>query len=234
MNDTASPWLTSGNTGFHPQLLPDHSEFWYIPAALFVSFTLLVILRVFDGRRMNRLLGGFFRIASLGLLYREESMLLGRPALFLLINYLLNATLFVALSYNYIRNISIAVFLQIAGLLIAIYLIKLISTRVIGSIFGWKEQANEYIYAILLSNKVLGIVLFPITLLLAFSHQIPEEWLIYAGLTFWAIFLIYRVLRSTMVVLSAQGVSLYYLFIYLCTLEIIPFVVLMKLFIGNF
>lgn len=234
MKDTASPWLTPGNTGFHPQLLPDPSEYWYIPAALFISFTLLVILRVFDGRRMNRLLGGFFRVASLGLLYREESMLLGRPALFLLINFLLNATLFITLSYDYVEHINIALFLQIAGMIVAIYLVKLIATRLIGSVFGWKDQASEYIYAILLSNKVLGIVLFPITLLLAFSHQIPDEWLIYTGLTFWGIFLIYRVLRSAMVVLSAPGVSLYYLFIYLCTLEIIPFVVLMKLFVGNF
>jgi hypothetical protein len=46
--------------------------------------------------------------------------------------------------------------------------------------------------------------------------------------------LAYRVLRLIQIGFSATGASIFYLFLYLCTLEILPFIVLIKLFMYHF
>ncbi|MGL5891432.1 MAG: hypothetical protein ACRC3B_16195, partial [Bacteroidia bacterium] len=73
----------------------------WIPVFLFLAFAALVVLRVFDGRRMAQLAGGFFRASSVGMLYREENALTGRASLLLLINFLITTPLFLWQAMGY-------------------------------------------------------------------------------------------------------------------------------------
>lgn len=71
-------------------------------------------------------------------------------------------------------------------------------------------------------------MLFPVVIALAFAVQLDAQWLVVTGLCLWGIMLIYRILRGVLIGISTGGVSIFNLFIYLCTLEILPFVLITK------
>jgi hypothetical protein len=121
----------------------------------------------------------------------------------------------------------------LVALLAIMYMVKISTTRFIGYAVDKQELTTEYNYNVLLFNKILGLLLFPITTLLAFAHSIPSNWLIFAGFGLWGIMLIYRIIRGIIIGVVEPGVSVYYLFVYLCTLEILPIVVLLKVFVGT-
>ncbi|MCU0436051.1 MAG: DUF4271 domain-containing protein [Bacteroidia bacterium] len=220
--------------GFHPEPVADIAGNYWVSLFLFGAFAALVVLRVFDGRRLTQLAGGFFRASSVSMLYREENALTGRASLLLIINFLLVAPLFVwqVLGYFNLPQEGVLQYGYLALGFVLLYLLKVGVTRFMGLVFDQKEAALEYTYNILLFNKTLGLLLFPVTVLIAFAREIPSVWLIGAGLAFWGIILVYRLFRGILIGLSTSGFSGIYIFLYLCTLEILPFVVILKQFAG--
>ncbi|MDQ3112319.1 MAG: DUF4271 domain-containing protein [Bacteroidota bacterium] len=221
---------------FNPSPLATPEGNWWGAALLFFSFTLIVILRVFDYRKLALLFNGFFRASSVSVMYREEYSLTSRISLLLLVNYLLVFPLFIWQVMGHFGAVreGLSGFAMISGLIFCAYFVKIISTRMLGNIFEVKEASSEYVYNILLFNKTTGLILFPVCLLLAYARQIPPEILIWSGIVSWCLILVYRLLRVVLIGLSNSSVSFFYIILYLCTLEIIPFVVILKVFVGTF
>lgn len=218
--------------GFHPEPVADLTGSSWVSFFLFAAFSALVVLRVFDGRRLTQLAGGFFRASSVSMLYREENALTGRASLLLILNFLLVTPLFVwqTIGYFNLPQEGMQQYGILALAFVVLYLLKAAVTRFMGFVFDKKEAALEYTYNILLFNKTLGLLLFPVTVLLAFAREIPPLWLIGTGLGMWGIILVYRLFRGILIGVSTSGFSLVYIFLYLCTLEILPFFVILKQF----
>lgn len=221
---------------FSPSPLATSEGNWWGAAILFFSFTLIVILRVFDYRKLALLFNGFFRASSVSAMYREEYSITSRISLLLLVNYLLVFPLFIwqVMGHFGAARDGLSGFSVISGIILCAYLVKIIATRMLGNIFEVKEASSEYVYNILLFNKTIGLVLFPVCLLLAYARQIPAEILIWGGIVSWCLILVYRLLRVILIGVSNSSVSFFYIILYLCTLEIIPFVVILKVFVGTF
>jgi len=229
----AEHWLSDSVSVFQPKLAPVPVGGTWIHALMFVCFTMLVLLRVFDFRRLVLLMQGFVRASSVSQTYREESALTSRVSVFLLLNFLLMGALFIwqtlgVLFHNYPAPSAV---LWIALGILAVYVVKIAGVRMLGFIFEMRESAREYIYNIILFNKTIGLFLFPVTLCLAYARQLPPMWLIVTGLSVWGLILLYRFVRLSWIGLSVRGVSFLYIILYLCTLEILPFVVIIKVLI---
>lgn len=227
----------AGMPEIRPQPRPESTDYW-IPGTLLLSFVLIVYLRVFDWRRFSQLLGGFLRMASVSQFYREEFSLTNRVSFLLMVNFLLTGALFLFQTMTFFSGSAggggVIIFGLMAAALLVIYFVKLVALRMAGVIFQVKELATEYGYNVLLFNKTLGLVLFPVAALLAFAVQIRADWLVWIGLVAWSIVLIYRILRGVLLAMQVSGISAINLFLYLCTLEILPFIVLTKVFSSNF
>ncbi len=221
---------------FNPAPLATLEGNWWGATILFFSFTLIVILRVFDFRKLSLLFSGFARASAVGAIYREEYAITSRISLLLLLNYLLIFPLFIwqVLGYFEAPRDGLAGFAFISALILLVYFIKIITTKILGNIFQIKQASTEYVNNILLFNKTIGLLLFPICLLLAFARQIPPEILIWTGIVSWALILIYRLLRVILIGMANSSVSFLFIILYLCTLEILPFVVILKVFVGTF
>lgn len=221
---------------FNPTPLATAEGNWWGTAILFFSFTLIVILRVFDYRKLALLFNGFFRASSVSAMYREEYSLTSRISLLLLVNYLLVFPLFIWQVMGHFGAVreGLTGFTMISVIILCVYLVKIIATRILGNIFEVKEASSEYVYNILLFNKTIGLILFPVCLLLAYARQIPPEILVWTGIVSWCLILVYRLLRVILIGFSNSSVSFFYIILYLCTLEIIPFIVILKVFVGTF
>lgn len=122
-----------------------------------------------------------------------------------------------------------AVFFFLALLLVinGYFFTKILLYRMAGTIVMLKDQTDETVFNIRLYYKALGICLLPVATVHAVIVQTNS-------VTVWImailIFVMYlsTALRSIYVG-SKKGISIFYLILYLCTLEILPLLLIFKL-----
>jgi hypothetical protein len=114
-----------------------------------------------------------------------------------------------------------------------LYLGKFICLQLMGYIFNVRELVNTYIFVVFMINKVLGILLLPFVLMLAFSKPVFYSVAIGAGAILTLLLFLYRYLFTLTSVRSKLHISSFHFFLYLCAFEILPLLILYK-FIVQF
>jgi len=131
---------------------------------------------------------------------------------------------------------STGITLIIGFALVILYGIKGLLLKILGFIFQERDYSQEYVHNMHLYNRVLGLFMFPIIISLAFVKRslISHETLIYIGSTVILGMFFLRILRGIQISIRSN-ISILYMFLYFCILEILPIVVLVKagIIIGN-
>lgn len=228
--------LTPGN--LRPEPLPVNHAFWLF-TLLFTAFALYVSLRVIYGKRFKQEIGAFFTSRLINQMMREEYGLSNRVSMGLSLLYFMIFSLFlyqVATYYGHFdlhKKAGPELYFKVFGGVVVLQALKLLVVRMLGKVFRTEAAVNEYIFTIFLYNKALGLFLFPVTISIAFVTLIPVPYFIIAGWIIVSIVLVYRTLRALASGIQMAGISKYYLFLYLCTLELLPLIVLIKVFISQ-
>lgn len=214
----------------------------YVP--ILISLVLLIIIKIQSGKKLNAITQGFFDLRAFKRVIREESTIHGVTTTLLLINSVIclatGATYIIFQRSNAFSLSDIyLVFGLIVGGLITYYWIRIILFNLIGFFTEQKEIAfeiqvyNQFFY------QVLGLAIIPTLVFLNFRlDNSTTEWvsIFYNGvlllleltLVFVYIFKLIQEFRQT----SQLKISGYYLFLYFCTLEILPLVGIIMLFVG--
>ena len=96
----------------------------------------------------------------------------------------------------------------------------------VGKIFKNHLLLSEFTLINFIFNVNLGFWLLPFLVLSVF---LPSDEAIYSGFFFWLLVFIYKLLRQFFTGLGYPNFSLLNRFLYLCALEIVPFLVIIKL-----
>jgi len=175
---------------------------------------------------------GFSIDNALSLAQREASGLVGiTPYYLLYVSFVLNAGLFLFLVIRYFKkdtfnNISFLLLCLVGAA--GIFLFKHFVLQLVGWLFPVHNEVRRYNFLIIIFNCVLGLFLVPFNLMLAFATD-------YKGLlVFWtlglgAIFYVYRALRSFTISLKILANDQFHFLLYLCTVEVAPVLLLIKL-----
>jgi len=123
------------------------------------------------------------------------------------------------------------VILAIAGLLAGYYLIKYLVIRMIGWVFKNNAVVSVYQGNIFVFCQSLGILLIPF---LALSIYYPSLISFVISWSIGIIFYLGRFIRAVSIGISQSGFSVYYLILYLCTIEIAPLLVIFKVITLDF
>ncbi len=121
-------------------------------------------------------------------------------------------------------------FLQICTAYSIFVLIKFSLEKIIGNIFSLDEIINNYLYQKLSYRNFLAILLFLANLFLLYVYQPqPMTIFIFCGIivTLNAIALLYSYRKNGKLILS----NFFYFILYLCALEISPYIILYKTFV---
>jgi len=126
------------------------------------------------------------------------------------------------------------VYLYICLFFTSLYVGKYICLEIAGAIFSTKELVKTYVFVVFLINKVLGILLLPFILILAFAKPIyfPAAMIGAAGLS--VLLFLYRYLFSLTSVRNKLHISSFHFFLYLCAFEILPLMIVYKLVVQYF
>lgn len=151
---------------------------------------------------------------------------------YLFTNYLFTFSLFIFLFIKYVLPASQNVYsnqllyVYIPVLIFTFYLFRLIFIRINGFLFKTNSisKQQQLIYANV--DNLMGIILIPVIFLVMYSKV---NAFIYLGVFIVLIVHLFRWLQTFILGKTVSGFSVLHLFMYLCTLEIIPLLLLVKL-----
>ncbi len=207
------------------------SETWMIPLFL-VCLVALAWVRVNYGRRIPQLFSDLVNVRLMRQTMREELVLSHRASLaisgvfvlqFSLFWYLLEVRSVVSIASGTGFNL----FWKYVILVVLVYFIKIMLVRIIQWVVEGDFSLGEYIHTIFLSNKVLGLVLFPLLLFALFTDYKGSQFLLTTALVSVGLMYVFRLFRGSANAL-AQGIRPVYIILYLCTLEILPLLLFVK------
>lgn len=121
-----------------------------------------------------------------------------------------------------------------ASVLLAVYLVKYLFLIFTGWVFNSKEAAGSYVFVVFLVNKVLGVILIPFLLVLAFAN--PGIVQVAVTISFGVILLLlgYRYWVSFVAIRSKLKVNALHFLLYLCAVELLPLALIYKILMNYF
>ncbi len=152
------------------------------------------------------------------ILYAFSLILIG-TFLFIILNYYQ-----IALFSTPILNLLVSV-----GAVFAIFFTKHFVLQILGSIFPISKEIEQYSFTIIIFGIMIGFLLLPAILLISYAPPNLTTTLIYGTFIVIVLIYLYRILRSLFIGLKYISLHKFHFFVYLCTIEIAPLLVLTKL-----
>ncbi len=143
--------------------------------------------------------------------------------------YILGITTFFYLILDKIYALNgLQLYLIILAGVIAVYTIRHLLLSALGQIFSISKNTSFYSFLIMLFNQIIGIVLLPINILLAFGPIEVFKIVMIVGVVILLVFYILRSVRGLLSISEFYNERIFQIFIYLCAFEIAPFLILFK------
>ncbi len=218
-----------------PQSRPYGNEDW-----ITVHFLLVLVIyawiRLFYFKRLKQAIKAFYGLRFQGMLVREGNILRERISIALMIVYLIATSLLFylfftrILHYELLQLTSFKLFSFIMLVVIILWVLKNLANSIIGQVFKNEIILSEYLLTNFIFNITVATLLVPLLILAVY---IPSVEMIYISLAVWIIAFIYRLIRLLLTSLSFTKFSLFNRILYLCTFELAPVLVLIKLVVSN-
>ena len=208
---------------------------------LFYSILLLLFLYGFVNNTYPQYfpkLFSQFSQSSLRMLQQREQLLQNSLAsLIMNICFILSASLMVTLLIFNRHLLPLSFwqgYLYIALFFTTLYIGKFLCLQLAGYTFNSMEMVDTYVFVVFMINKVLGILLVPFILILAFSKSMFYPIAIYGAGGLAVLLILYRYLFSLTSVRNKLHISSFHFFLYLCAFEILPILILYKIVVQYF
>jgi len=148
--------------------------------------------------------------------------------------FFLNLTIFLSQWLKYLgSDYSLAYLtLQMCMLVTGLILLKHLVIRLIGSLFPVAKECSLYSFTIIVFAINLGLFLVLINLLIAFGPLSIRPGIFYLAAIIVGLHFFYRSLRALLQTSSLWIQNKFHFFLYLCTVEIAPVLVLLKTVMG--
>ncbi|WP_242203936.1 DUF4271 domain-containing protein [Aestuariivivens insulae] len=168
-------------------------------------------------------------------IYSREQKFLDKFDALLFVNLIISASIFAVLALKFFNGVdytSINALFKITVGLGSFFLIKVLIERLIGSLFEIDSLIDAYLFQKITYKNYLGLLLLPINAFLIYSFKSSAMLFnIMLGLLF--LVNITGLITSFKRHQSLIKNNFFYFILYLCALEIAPYIILYKVFILN-
>ena len=208
------------------------SHFWLGGIFIFLM-AMLAFFNTAFGTELRDSFRAFTNANILSLLHRErKDSSQGYFVLFYLF-YVINMGIFLFLAANHLR-----LFKGEAGVVILLLFILAVGIliffrhsllNILRGIFPFGKELGLFSFMISVYNQIIGLLIVPFNVGLAFAPESVKLPLLYCALGMIGAIYLYRSLRGLVIANKYLAFHKFHFFIYLCTVEIAPIVVLVKL-----
>lgn len=168
-------------------------------------------------------------------IYAREQKFIDQFDSLLFVNLIISLSIFSFIGYNALfepLQFDLTTFIKLFVGVGAIILIKILLERLIGSLFDIDELIDSYIFQKTNYKNYIGLILLPINTILIFAIK-PTATIIYVVLGIIVLINLIGFITSFKTHQKTILNNLFYFILYLCALEIAPYIILYKLFITN-
>jgi len=207
----------------------------WVPVMVILSFLLLTWIKLIYVQFLTPVIVSAFNFKQSSKLFYEKNAPATNAFIILHLIFAINGGLFflfVARHYN-LRMPDygpVILFLISSASLVALFGLKSFALSTLGYLFDKQKLFSEYNHNISLYKKVYGLVLLPVIVGLLYAGEQLLVPLILGGLIMGIIFYLLQLIRGLEIIIRKEF-SLFYLILYLCAFEILPILVLYRLFL---
>lgn len=205
---------------------------WLIFNLLGILSFMTILLTLYR-KMVGNIFQAFFSLGSASNLYREQRNFLKIESFSSYILFVLTmGTFCFILPQFFTENPPFNTF---SGLLLCVigvglaYFLKYVQLRIVGIILPYPNEIGFYSFIVSITNKVIGYFLLPALFILAYVPDAAQFFVLYIILAILTIIYLYRGLRGLAIGANTILFHKFHFFIYLCTVEIAPVVILLKL-----
>ncbi|MFY7652517.1 MAG: DUF4271 domain-containing protein, partial [Chitinophagaceae bacterium] len=155
------------------------------------------------------------------------------PSLLMNILFLLSGSIYAALIIEQKKWIDLPfwyILLYSTSIFTGIYIGKYLFIKFCGWVFNIELAARNYIFVVFLSNKMAGILLLPFVMIAAFNTGVIAEVGFTIAMVLIVLLLLYRFFISMNSMRELLNISALHFFLYLCTTEVLPLLLIYKAF----
>lgn len=206
----------------------DSFIFWLIT----VMLVLMTVLITLYNTIIEKSYRSFVNENFLKMVHRDQGRIVSFPFMIFYILFFINLAVFIFLAA---RNFQIGInaspfisYLICLGGIILAFLLKHALLMLLGGVFPINKEIRQYSFTIVIFSIILGLALVPFNLFIAFTDPDLARVLIYGALVVIAGAYIYRTIRAIFISSNYISLHTFHFFMYLCTAEIAPVVLLAK------
>lgn len=210
-------------------------EFYFI----LILVAMIGLIRYFEPQYLSDLFRSLISPSHSGLTNKEKTQSASFLSFCLNIFFTISVAVYVCylldfIAPNYVID-SYKTFLIpiLAFTFMIIYLGKYLIIKFSGWAFRIEDITERYLYNVFVLNKVLGLILLPFIVIIAFGNGIFEQTAQYISIALICLMFLYRYVRSWQVFGTFFRYSKFHFFTYLCASELLPLAVLMKLLVTK-
>ena len=206
------------------------------PWVIIVIITLLLfiaLLNIYSSKDMSNVFLAFYNKRGQMQTGKEDSPINTWTfiGLFLLFGFTFGIFLYLLTTgyYKVYYTVSgMQLFLTLSFVIIALFATKFFALKFLGFVFDIKKLVGDYITALSLTYFNITFVFLPVALCFSLISEKFIPYLLAVTLVLSIVIFIWQYLRSSVSIISNFQFHKFYLFIYLCALEICPILILVK------
>jgi hypothetical protein len=196
----------------------------------------IALMRLFFSKYISTMFTLFFRATMRQQQLREQMLQSPLPALLMNIYFVVITSAYFAFLSDHIGfTIGEDLWMNflIAALLVsAIYIGKFIILNLCGWIFNIRQVTDTYIFIVFLTNKMIGILLLPFVVLMAFPNPDLLPTVIALSYVLLIGMIMYRFMISFRPVRQEIKLNRLHFFLYLCAFEIAPLLLIYRVLLA--
>lgn len=207
---------------------PADTVFYLLATLVF----LMGLIKFFFARYFTNLFKVFFNTSFRQSQLADQLLQAKLPSLFFNAFFIISGGVyiyFLLLQYKFITDIHqwtiLASCILILGL---VYLAKFSTLKFTGWVTGYREVTDAYVFIIFLICKIIGVLLVPFIILMAFTDAVIANGSALASLLIVVLLLLLRFLRSYGLLQNQLKVSRFHFFLYIAGVEILPLLLIYK------
>ncbi len=211
--------------------LPTTNDDWKV-FVIVLTLLLLALARFFFSSRIGYFFRSAFGIVSFKQMEREGGFFDEALTYLLFFNYLVVFSILLWLTLDFFNASPglellnpFLLFVAILLLCSAFFMVKSLLLGVAAWVFDTKMATSAYLKNIFLFNQIAGIALLPLVIYLSYNPSVQGfviTWLM------WMFINLIKIGRGAMVGYKVSAFSGYYLILYLCSVELAPFLLIIK------
>jgi hypothetical protein len=218
-----------------PKERPNEHLDWFL--AIFLVVALLFIwIRLFYGKYFASLANAISSFQLSGKLFREKNILVRRVSIVLDFIYYVMLAVFIFEAITHFGWVSYSLsrfnlYMLLLNIIIIYSLTRIALLRITGSLFLNRSLFSEYIHNTQVINKGTGILLFPLVITGRYFPYPLISTMLIIGIVCLVLALIWKGIRGYQII-RRKDIVLFYLILYLCTLEFLPLILGCKIIIS--